>query len=158
MVTCPSIDTPLVHPSLLGCVPLNTCDLNVIYDNGESGEPISYEAHATINKTFNIMSQSLTTRTCHTIRILHLTSSEVGHHYHDHQSHNNQMLHVLLVEVKKWKFIYFNSIIIHCQIAMHVYIGIMASILRQSSVNRTLLHVLTVYGVKLLYHFCSFDS
>ena len=37
MVTCPSIDTPLVHPSLLGCVPLNTFDFNVLYDNGESG-------------------------------------------------------------------------------------------------------------------------
>ena len=28
---------PLVHPSLLGCVPLNTFDLIVLCDNGESG-------------------------------------------------------------------------------------------------------------------------
>ena len=41
MVTCPSIHTPLVHPSLLGCVPSNTFDLIVLYDNGESGiEPV----------------------------------------------------------------------------------------------------------------------
>jgi len=32
MVPCPLIDT---HPSLLGCVPLNTFDLIVVYDKGE---------------------------------------------------------------------------------------------------------------------------
>ena len=36
MVTCPSTDVPLVHPPLLGCTPLNTCDLIVLYDNGMS--------------------------------------------------------------------------------------------------------------------------
>ena len=36
MVTCPSTDVPLVHPPLLGCAPLNTCDLIVLYDNGIS--------------------------------------------------------------------------------------------------------------------------
>jgi len=40
-VTCPSIDTPLVHPPLLGCVLLNMLDLFVLYDNGVSGiEPV----------------------------------------------------------------------------------------------------------------------
>ena len=37
MVTRSLTITPLVHPSLLGCVPLNTFELSVLYDNGESG-------------------------------------------------------------------------------------------------------------------------
>lgn len=34
MVVCPLFDA---HPPLLGCVPLNTCDLMVLYDNTGSG-------------------------------------------------------------------------------------------------------------------------
>ena len=37
VVTCPPINGPLVHPPLLGCVPLNTCDRIVLYDNCMSG-------------------------------------------------------------------------------------------------------------------------
>ena len=37
MVVRPLNIAPLVHPSLLDCVPLDTFDLTVLYDNGEIG-------------------------------------------------------------------------------------------------------------------------
>ena len=37
MVPCLSLDVSLLHPPLVGCDPLNTCELFVLYDNGMSG-------------------------------------------------------------------------------------------------------------------------
>ena len=49
MVAFLSFDVPLVHPPLLGCDPLNTCELFVLYDNGMSGiDPVKTNIYSII--------------------------------------------------------------------------------------------------------------
>ena len=52
MVPCLSLDVPLVHPPLVGCDPLNTCERFVLYDNGMSRiDPVKTNIYSIIYMT-----------------------------------------------------------------------------------------------------------